>query len=190
MRISQKKKNEIFARDKFECQYCGDHTDQPVCDHAYPILKGGDNEDYNLLTACPGCAAQKGTLDIEEYNKDYTINTNILNTLSKRRQESSLNTLCKKLNKKGRTLKEKDKEKEEEKDKDGKGSKGKGFPESAHSLDIRKKAILEELKPLNDYLERNSGKAHTNEWDSKFKRQKKLKDELKAINEEIKFRKR
>lgn len=55
--ISKKRRFEIFKRDGFVCGYCGAHPPAVVLhlDHIIPIKDGGDNSDYNLITACEGC---------------------------------------------------------------------------------------------------------------------------------------
>jgi hypothetical protein len=53
----------IFARDGFRCVYCGlpFPAEQLTLDHVQPRMRGGDNSDGNLVTACPGCNTRKGS---------------------------------------------------------------------------------------------------------------------------------
>lgn len=48
---------EIFARDGFICQYCGQRPPDVVLelDHIHPCAKGGDNDPLNLITSCADC---------------------------------------------------------------------------------------------------------------------------------------
>jgi len=48
---------EIFARDGFVCQYCGQRPPDVVLelDHIHPCAKGGDNDPINLITSCADC---------------------------------------------------------------------------------------------------------------------------------------
>ena len=64
--ISTRARFEIFKRDGFVCQYCGRHPPEVVLevDHVKAVSRGGQNEDYNLLTSCFDCNRGKaaGTL--------------------------------------------------------------------------------------------------------------------------------
>lgn len=57
MAISKSKRFEIFKRDNFTCQYCGQRPPNVVleCDHLHPVSKGGTDADDNLITACWDC---------------------------------------------------------------------------------------------------------------------------------------
>jgi hypothetical protein len=52
---------EVFKRDSFTCQYCGQKAPDVVLeiDHITPVADGGDNAILNLLTACRACNAGK-----------------------------------------------------------------------------------------------------------------------------------
>ncbi len=57
----------IFARDGFQCTYCG-ASDVPLeCDHIVPTCRGGSHEESNLTTACKPCNASKRDRLIEEW---------------------------------------------------------------------------------------------------------------------------
>lgn len=60
-------KANIFKRDKYICQYCGQYVEKPECDHIKPICRGGSNEPINLTTACPSCNRKKGSKSLEEW---------------------------------------------------------------------------------------------------------------------------
>lgn len=55
--LSKKVRFEIFKRDSFTCQYCGNHPPKIILhvDHIMPVAKGGGNEDENLITSCVDC---------------------------------------------------------------------------------------------------------------------------------------
>jgi len=51
----------IFGRDKYRCQYCGDKGKLAdlTYDHVLPKSRGGKTEWKNIVTACYGCNAKK-----------------------------------------------------------------------------------------------------------------------------------
>ena len=49
----------VFLRDKFPCQYCGDRKNLTF-DHLLPKSKGGQTDWENVVTACSTCNVQKG----------------------------------------------------------------------------------------------------------------------------------
>ena len=49
----------VFLRDKFTCQYCGDKNDLTF-DHLLPKSKGGFTNWENVVTACSVCNVKKG----------------------------------------------------------------------------------------------------------------------------------
>lgn len=57
---------EVFKRDGFACQYCGQKAPDVVLhvDHIKPVATGGDSSIMNLLTACAGCNAGKGPREL------------------------------------------------------------------------------------------------------------------------------
>lgn len=52
----------VFLRDRWECQYCGDHfrTHELTFDHVIPRSRGGRTSWDNIVTACQDCNLQKG----------------------------------------------------------------------------------------------------------------------------------
>src|SRR5512136_683451 len=48
-------KREIFHRDEYRCQYCGDAHAQLTVDHVIPRRAGGAHSWENLVAACPAC---------------------------------------------------------------------------------------------------------------------------------------
>jgi 5-methylcytosine-specific restriction endonuclease McrA len=53
-------KQEIFRRDDYACQYCGNKADDLTLDHVIPRRLGGSHSWENLVTACRGCNHRKG----------------------------------------------------------------------------------------------------------------------------------
>ena len=49
----------VFLRDRFTCQYCGDREDLTF-DHLIPRSKGGHTTWENVVTACSPCNLRKG----------------------------------------------------------------------------------------------------------------------------------
>jgi 5-methylcytosine-specific restriction endonuclease McrA len=56
------RREQIFARDDFQCVYCGEHYEPEALtvDHVQPRMRGGDRSGGNLVTACGACNARKG----------------------------------------------------------------------------------------------------------------------------------
>jgi hypothetical protein len=53
---------EVFRRDSFTCQYCGQRAPNVILnvDHVVPVVAGGTNDLANLRTACSVCNVGKG----------------------------------------------------------------------------------------------------------------------------------
>ena len=68
--LTKKIRFEVFKRDSFTCQYCGQSAPDVVLevDHIKPIATGGDNELLNLVTSCKDCNRGKGKRELS--NKD------------------------------------------------------------------------------------------------------------------------
>ncbi|MEJ2025571.1 MAG: HNH endonuclease [Deltaproteobacteria bacterium] len=52
----------IYARDKYRCQYCGDKfaPEDLTYDHVLPRSRGGRTEWSNIVTCCVECNRRKG----------------------------------------------------------------------------------------------------------------------------------
>jgi 5-methylcytosine-specific restriction endonuclease McrA len=52
----------IFLRDQYSCQYCGENFQKGnlTLDHVIPIVQGGKKSWENIVTACKPCNQQKG----------------------------------------------------------------------------------------------------------------------------------
>lgn len=66
--ITKKLRFEIFKRDSFTCQYCGQMAPDVVLevDHIIPVSQGGENEILNLVTSCFDCNRGKGGRKLNE----------------------------------------------------------------------------------------------------------------------------
>lgn len=55
-------RDRIFRRDGLRCVYCGNTfpEEQLTLDHVEPRVRGGDNSEGNLVSACRACNARKG----------------------------------------------------------------------------------------------------------------------------------
>ena len=51
-------RNRILTRDKWVCQYCGDHAEQ--VDHVRPRSAGGADKPFNLVACCANCNCDAG----------------------------------------------------------------------------------------------------------------------------------
>lgn len=58
----------IYLRDGFRCQYCGDRfaTHELTFDHVHPRSRGGLTEWTNVVAACSPCNLRKANLTPEE----------------------------------------------------------------------------------------------------------------------------
>ncbi len=54
----------VFARDDYQCQYCGSHADS--IDHIVPSSRGGHHSWENLVAACKPCNLSKRDRTPEE----------------------------------------------------------------------------------------------------------------------------
>lgn len=50
----------VFLRDHFQCQYCGDTGGNLTFDHVIPRRLGGKTSWENIITACAPCNMKKG----------------------------------------------------------------------------------------------------------------------------------
>jgi hypothetical protein len=66
--ISKKTRFEVFKRDGFTCQYCGQSAPGVVLhvDHIKPVKEGGTNDIINLITSCVGCNSGKGARELSD----------------------------------------------------------------------------------------------------------------------------
>jgi hypothetical protein len=59
---------EIFKRDSFTCQYCGNKAPESILhvDHIKPVSKGGTNDIFNLITSCIDCNLGKSDRELSD----------------------------------------------------------------------------------------------------------------------------
>jgi hypothetical protein len=64
VQISKRARFEVFKRDSFRCQYCGQTPPEVTLevDHIIPVAGGGGNDDENLVTSCQDC--NRGKSDV------------------------------------------------------------------------------------------------------------------------------
>lgn len=60
-------RGEIFKRDDFTCQYCGERGERLECDHVVPVSRGGASDPDNLTTACFACNRSKRDKLVSEW---------------------------------------------------------------------------------------------------------------------------
>jgi hypothetical protein len=60
--VSKSLRLEVFKRDHFTCQYCGQKAPEVIlhADHIRPVVEGGSSDILNLITACLACNLGKG----------------------------------------------------------------------------------------------------------------------------------
>jgi len=58
----------IYARDRYQCQYCGERfpSEELTYDHVIPKSRGGKTQWRNIVTCCQGCNRKKGGRTPEE----------------------------------------------------------------------------------------------------------------------------
>ncbi len=71
MSITSKKRLKIYLKNNFKCVYCGnspafDPNVELTIDHIIPKIKGGNDDDDNLCTACRTCNCIKSNRTIKE----------------------------------------------------------------------------------------------------------------------------
>ncbi|MEW5974455.1 MAG: HNH endonuclease [Acidobacteriota bacterium] len=61
-RIVKFSRANIYARDRYSCQYCGltHRADELTFDHVIPVSRGGTKSWENIVTACIDCNRRKG----------------------------------------------------------------------------------------------------------------------------------
>ena len=66
--LSKKTRFEVFKRDGFSCQYCGEHPPKVILhvDHIDPVALGGSNHMDNLITSCQPCNSGKSATPLSD----------------------------------------------------------------------------------------------------------------------------
>ena len=52
-------KHEVFRRDRYRCQYCGQESKDLTLDHVIPKRRGGEHRWENVVSACIPCNRKK-----------------------------------------------------------------------------------------------------------------------------------
>jgi len=67
MSVSTRTRFEVFKRDNFTCQYCGQTPPNVTleCDHIVPRCEGGEDKKTNLVTACFQCNRGKASIPLD-----------------------------------------------------------------------------------------------------------------------------
>jgi hypothetical protein len=70
---------EIFKRDGFACQYCGQTPPAAILevDHILAVSKGGSDEIENLLTSCFDCNRGKAARDLKKIPESLSQNIEV-----------------------------------------------------------------------------------------------------------------
>jgi hypothetical protein len=86
--ITKRVRFDVFKRDSFTCQYCGQKAPDVtlVIDHIQPVAKGGANEMINLITSCEACNSGKSDKVLSE-NATLAKQRSQLETLQTRREQ-------------------------------------------------------------------------------------------------------
>jgi 5-methylcytosine-specific restriction endonuclease McrA len=63
---------EIFNRDKYTCQYCGEQSRRLTLDHVIPRFRGGQHTWENVVSACSACNRRKAGKTPREANMKLT----------------------------------------------------------------------------------------------------------------------
>ncbi len=59
-------RKEVFRRDGYSCQYCGESARELTLDHVVPKHMGGDHSWTNIVTACARCNHIKGGRTLQQ----------------------------------------------------------------------------------------------------------------------------
>lgn len=89
--LSKKLRFEVFKRDSFTCQYCGQRAPAVVlhCDHIKPVAEGGTTDILNLVTSCQDCNLGKGARTLSE-NAVVAKQLKQLTTLQEKREQMEM----------------------------------------------------------------------------------------------------
>ena len=67
-RLRKMTRYEIFNRDRYTCQYCGDQSRHLTLDHVIPRFRGGQHTWENVVSACVACNRRKAGRTPKEAN--------------------------------------------------------------------------------------------------------------------------
>jgi len=88
--ISGAVQQKIWAADGFKCLYCAVPMGKTLLtiDHWRPLELGGDNNEFNFVTACKRCNKEKGNRDPEEFCKKRGLDFAVIEEYLKNRKLS------------------------------------------------------------------------------------------------------
>lgn len=86
--IAKSVRFEVFKRDKFTCQYCGESAPNVILeiDHITPVSKGGTNDIMNLITSCRDCNRGKRDRKLDD-GTAVMVQKKQLDTIQERREQ-------------------------------------------------------------------------------------------------------
>lgn len=58
-KITPELRENILRRDRYTCRYCGSKKEPFYLDHVYPVARGGETSEENLVTSCLNCNVKK-----------------------------------------------------------------------------------------------------------------------------------
>ncbi|MCU0240418.1 MAG: HNH endonuclease [Pyrinomonadaceae bacterium] len=75
------KRARIYIRDRYRCQYCGEHKNASdlTLDHILPRAQGGESTPQNLVSACIKCNQRKGNRTPEQARMPLLTSQKLLN---------------------------------------------------------------------------------------------------------------
>jgi hypothetical protein len=86
--VNKKLRFEVFKRDSFTCQYCGQSAPKVILeiDHINPKCEGGQDDILNLVTSCFDCNRGKGKKKLSD-NSALEKQKAALDQLNKKREQ-------------------------------------------------------------------------------------------------------
>lgn len=89
--LPKKTRFEVFKRDSFACQYCGNSAPDVILevDHIVPVAEGGGNDIMNLVTSCRDCNRGKGKRTLSD-NTVMVKQKEYLDELNDRKQQLAM----------------------------------------------------------------------------------------------------
>lgn len=80
MALSKRIRFEVFKRDGFKCQYCGNHPPVVILevDHIQPKSKEGLDDINNLITSCFDCNRGKSNIELTQIPKTLIENRELI----------------------------------------------------------------------------------------------------------------
>lgn len=68
LKLPKEHLSRVLDAQRGKCFYCeADLSSYKAIEHLTPLIRGGDNEPYNLVYSCQSCNSKKRTLTLEEF---------------------------------------------------------------------------------------------------------------------------